>query len=127
MIIDDGKIQYSIREEDDKLYYEDGTTYDEAFHKLYRDWKITKKVLRAVKDLDAPELENEFYDFLDDNYEMINVGGYDYNYSHVWKSVDPISWEVAVSDYHSQLIADQEEIIDTLANDMISYITEDGE
>lgn len=127
MIIDDGKIQYSIREEDDKLYYEDGTTYDEAFHELYRDWKITKKELRAVKDLDALEVGNEFYDFLDDNYEMINVGGYDYNYSHVWKSVDPISWKVAVSDYHSQLIADKEERIDTLANDMISYITEDGE
>ncbi len=56
------------------------------------------------------EIMKEYYDdMLDELFPMTNISGVDYPYSYVLKGIDPIAYEVGMSDYESELRKAHEE------------------
>lgn len=45
------------------------------------------------------EIEQQFQEYLDECYPVVNIAGYEYSVSYALRECDPIAYRVALSDY----------------------------
>jgi hypothetical protein len=67
-----------------------------------------------LRILEENENEEEYNDMLDECYEEIKIGYITFSPSRVLKELDPIAYNVGMDDYNSERIAEIEDEIEEL-------------
>lgn len=70
------------------------------------------KLERRAKHLHAQKIDsviNMFVDMLDSTFEPIEIAGVKWDYSEVYKRVDPLAYEMELNDFINYMLEDLEE------------------